>query len=202
MRMPVNRPTTQQFASRTYSQMNLVKKPFNQRSKAVKEFKLTRKETITIEPTFRIGNTDYPQKFVTLATNLFKDLANKIGEYVVTLHDSKVISLPECFETFYVSEVFVRDRDTIQVNYKSKSDPMMLMQTTYNRQDGASKKKLTFVVSVGKLHSAGQYIVSSIIHSGVCFQTEVVAPELEPLQKLLPIVSMFLNDRQILNDFL
>ena len=159
--------------------------------------------TIPIEPTFKIGNTNYPQKFVTLATNLFKDLANKIGEYVVTLHDSRVITLPECFDTFYVSEVFVRDRDTIQVNYKSKSDPMMLLQTTYNRQVGASKKKLTFVVSVGKLHSAGRYIVSdSIIHSVVCFQTDDVAVELKPLQKLLPIVSMFLNDRQILNDFL
>ena len=76
---------------------------YTQRSKVMKEFKLTRKETITIEPTFKIGNTDYPQKFVTLATNLFKDLANKIGEYVVTLHDSKVINLPECFETFYVN---------------------------------------------------------------------------------------------------
>ena len=170
----------------------------------MKEFKLTRKETIPIEPTFKIGNTEYLQKFVTLATNLFKDLANKIGEYVVTLHDSKVINLPECFETFYVSEAFVRDRDTIQVNYKSKSDPMMLLQTTYNRQGGAiSKKKLTFVVSVGKLHSAGRYIVSdSIIHSVVCFQTDDVAVELKPLQKLLPMVSMFLNDRQILNDFL
>ncbi len=170
----------------------------------MKEFKLMRKETITIEPTFKIGNTNYPQEFVTFANNLFKDLANKIGEYVVALHDSKVITLPECFETFYVSEVFVCDRDTIQVNYKSKSNPMMLLQTTYNRQGEAiSKKKLTFVVSVGKLHITEQYIVSdSIIHSDVCFQTDDVAAELEPLQKLLTDVSKFLNDRQILNEYI
>ena len=170
----------------------------------MKEFKLTRKETITIEPTLKIGNADYPQKFVTLATNLFKDLANKIGEYVVTLHDSKVITLPECFETFYVSKVFVRDRDTIQVNYKSKSDPRMVLLTTYNRQGGTiSKKKLTFVVSVGKLHRTEQYIVSdNIIHSVVCSRTDDVAVELEPLLKLLTIVSEFLKDRQILNDYI
>lgn len=170
----------------------------------MKEFKLTRKEIITVEPTFKIGNADYPQKFVTFANNLFKDLANKIGEYVVALHDSKVITLSECFDTFYIDEVFVRNRDTIQVNFKSKIDPMMLLQTTYNRQGGAiSKKKLTFVVSVGKLHSAEQSIISdSIIHSDVCFQTDDVAVELEPLQKLLTKVSKFLNDLQILNEYI
>ena len=62
--------------------MKLAKEPFNQRSKVMKEFKLTRKETITTEPIFKVGNANYPQKFVTFANNLFKDLANKIGEYV------------------------------------------------------------------------------------------------------------------------
>lgn len=170
----------------------------------MKEFKLTRKETIITEPTYKIGNADYPQKFVTFANHLFRDLANKIGEYVVALHDSKVITLPECFDTFYINEVFVCNRDTIQVVFKSKIDPMMLLQTTYNRQGGAiAPKKLTFTVRVSKLHSVEQFIVSdSIIHSDTCLQTDDVAIELEPLQKLLNKASKFLNDLQILNEYI
>lgn len=170
----------------------------------MKEFKLTRKPQTVIEPVYKIGNAEYPQKFVDTANMLFKDLANKIGAYVVHLHDSESITLPECFDAFYVSEVFVRNRATIQVNFKSKSEPYMLLQTTYNRQGGVTApKKLTFVVSVGRLHSENQSILSdSVIHTDICLQDDNVSIAIEPLQKMMVHVSKFLNDLEILNHYL
>lgn len=171
----------------------------------MKQFKLTRKVEPTVtEPQFKIGGHDYPEKFVTFANGLFKELAVEVGNYIVYLHDNKTITSPECFNEFYTDQVFVRNQDTIQVNFKSKTDPYMLLQATYNRQGGAgANKKLTFVVSAGHLHSADQSIISdSIIHSDVCKQDDDVLAVFAPLQKLLTRVSKFLNDLRTLNEYL
>lgn len=168
------------------------------------EFTLTRKADEKREPRFDIGIENLPPKFVTHAHDLFTQLATEIGNYVTHLHDSKVITLPQCFGTFHVSQVFVRNRDAIQVNFKSNSDPMMLLQTTYTRQCGASvNKKLTFVVSVGELHSVGQSIIGNrAIHIDTFYQRDEAPVEFEPLQKLVTSVHKFLNDLQVMNEYI
>lgn len=149
-----------------------------------------------------LGEKQLPNGFIFHAKTLFGCIADAITKHLLRMHSTDEISIPIDFKEFYLSYVFVRNKNTIQFNFKPVSDETKMMQATVTVQGHGGFRFISLGVSLGHLHSEDQRVLSNPHKLFLLTNEGNQSEELSDLTKLQSRIAHFLQAYEILNRYL